>query len=415
MEDRRAKLLGECNQGSKQVLNWSCSIKRNEKIFVSRLIQSVLLTTFFCLSTPGRVGNALAQAKGSTSAANVGPEEKALLLAAEREPGNVQVVGSLGEYYLRKEEWRRSVRWLNEALMLSPGSESIGYDLAFAREQSGDLDGAKIQIDRMLKQADSAKLHNLLASVEDRRGDFLEAAKDYHRAAEIDPSESNIFDLATFLLQHKKFTGFVDESIKFFRYGVTQFPRSSQMRVGLGVALYASDQYDEAVRVLCEAVDLDPTDRRPIDFLGKARRVSPELAKEVDRRLQDFAERYPENAATNYYYALSLWERGGGEQGKDLDRIEALLRRAESLASGWYEPHYQLGVLYENEKRYPEAIHEMQTTAKIEPEFAPAHFQLAVLYSRTGDKLRAVQESGIVQRIKDKDRKEDAGQDDVKR
>ena len=91
------------------------------------------------------------------------------------------------------------------------------------------------------------------------------------------------------------------------------------------------------------AVDLDPNDRRPIQFLGRASRVSPELAQEVDRRLQDFAQRYPENAAANYFYALSLWERGGGEQGRDLDKIERLLRKAESLAPEWYEPHYQLG------------------------------------------------------------------------
>jgi len=375
--------------------------------------QSVTIATMLWLLAPGNPANA--QAKGSTSAASIAPQEKAMLLAAEREPENVQIVGSLGEYYLHKEEWRKSVHWLNKALTLSPGSESIGYDLAFAFEQAGELDSAKHQIDQMLEQSDSAKLHNLLASVEDRRGEFLDAARGYHRAAEMDPSESNIFDLATFLLQHKKFVGFVDESIKFFRYGVAQFPRSSRMMVGLGVGLYASEQYDEAVRVLCAAVDLDPTDRRPIVFLGKARKVSTELAVEVDRRLQDFAERYPENAATNYYYALSLWERGGGEEGKNLNRIEALFRKSEALASGWYEPHYQLGVLYESEKRYSEAIHEMQKTVKIEPEFAPAHFRLAVLYSKTGDKSRAVQESAIVRRIKDIDRNDDTGQDEVKK
>jgi Tfp pilus assembly protein PilF len=92
-----------------------------------------------------------------------------------------------------------------------------------------------------------------------------------------------------------------------------------------------------------------------------------------------------------------------------------LLKKAEALASGWYEPHYQLGVLFESEKRYPEAIHEMQKTVKIEPEFAPAHFRLAVLYSKTGDNSRAVQESAIVRRIKDKDRNEDTGQDEVKK
>ena len=79
----------------------------------------------------------------------------------------------------------------------------------------------------------------------------MDAAKEYHRAAELDPSESNIFDLATFLLQHKKYVGSLDDSIKFFRYGVAQYPRSSQMMVGLGVALYADNEYDEAVRVFC--------------------------------------------------------------------------------------------------------------------------------------------------------------------
>jgi tetratricopeptide (TPR) repeat protein len=383
------------------------------RLLVNREIQFVTNATILWLFTVGCPGIFLAQT--SLPAKDNSAEERALLASAQKEPGNVQIMGSLGEYYLRKEEWRRSVRWLNKALMLSPGSESIGYDLAFAREQTGDLEGAKSQIDRMLEQNDSVKLHTLLASVEDRSGNFLDAAKEYHRAAEIDPSESNIFDLATFLLLHKKFVGFVDESIKFFRYGVAQFPRSSQMMVGLGVGLYASEQYDEAVRVLCAAVDLDPTDRRPVEFLGKARKVSPELAEEVDRRLEDFAERYPENAATNYYFAFSLWERGGGEEGKNLDRIEALLKTSEARASGWYQPHYQLGVLYESEKRYPEAIREMQKTVKIEPEFAPAHFRLAVLYSKTGDKLRAVQESAIVRGIKNKDRNEDTGEDEVKK
>jgi len=354
-------------------------------------------------------GNALAQAPPFTK--NLVPEERALLKAVEREPGNVQLVGSLGEYYLHKEKWRESARWLSKAYALSAGSESIGYDLAFAYMQAGELQSAKRQIEQMLGRTDSSRLHNLLGEVEDRRANVLDAAREYHRAAEIDPSESNIFDLATFLLQHKKYVGFVDESIKFFRYGVSQFPRSSQMMVGLGVALYASEQYDEAVRVLCAAVDLDPTDRRPMEFLGKARKVSPELAEEVDRRLQDFVERYPENAAANYYYAFSLWERSGGEEGKNPDKIEGLLRKAVAQSPGWYEPHYQLGVLYESEKRYPEAIREMQKTIKIEPEFSPAHFRLAVLYNRTGDKSRATQESAVVQRIKNRDRIDETGGD----
>ncbi len=326
-----------------------------------------------------------------------------LLEAVAREPGNVQLVNSLGEYYLRQEKWEKSIRWLAKAIALSPGNESIGYDLAFARMRAGQLVSAKRQIEQMSAHQDSARLHNLRGSIEDQQGHYVEAAREYHRAAAIEPSESNIFDLATFLLQHKKYEGFLDESIKFFRYGVAQFPQSSQMMVGLGVALYATNEYDEAVRTLCAAVDMDPTDRRPIEFLGRARRVSPELAKEVDRRLQDFAERYPKNAATNYFFALSLWERGGGEQGRNLDQIEQLLRKASALAPGWYEPHYQLGVLWEAEKRYSDAIREMRTAVKIDPDFFPAHFQLAVLYGRTGNKSKADAEAALVRQLKEKD------------
>lgn len=377
-------------------------------IFVRIHFQPVGIAVMLALFLYAANGQARAQKPASP---NPQQEERVLLQAANRDPNNLQVVGSLGEYYLHREKWPEGVRWLTKAYALSGGDTATGYDLAFALMQAGDLDGAKRQIEQVLKQTDTAKLHNLLGEVEGRRGNFVDAAREYHRAAELDPSESNIFDLATFLLQHKKYVGALDDSIKFFRYGVAQYPRSSQMMVGLGVALYAANEYDEAVRVLCTAVDLDPKDRRPIQFLGRASRVSPELGQEVDRRLRDFAQRYPENAATNYFYALSLWERGGGDEGKDLANIEQLLRKAEDLSPGWYEPHYQLGVVYEAEKRYGDAIREMNSAVKIDPDFFPAHFRLAVLYNRVGQRAEAVAEAAAVKRLKEKDNEEESGHD----
>ncbi len=368
----------------------------------------VIVATLWLLFHDG-ARNALAQIPQSAS--SDATEEHALLLAADSDPGNVKVVGSLGKFYLSKGKWQDSVRWLTKATVLSPGDESIRYNLAVAYMHTGEVESAKKQIQHILVLTDSAKLHNLLGGIEDRRGNLVDAATEYHRAAEIDPTESNIFDLATFLLQHKKYVGYLDDSIKFFRYGVAQYPRSSQMMVGLGVALYAANEYDEAVKVFCAAVDLDPTDIRPIQFLGRATRVSPNLTKEVDRRLQDFAERYPKNAATNYFYALSLWERGGGEEGKGLEKIERLLRNAAVLSPDWYEPHYQLGVLYEAEDRTFDAISEFRNAIKIDWDFFPAHFRLAVLYKRTGQRSQAIAEAETVRRLKEKDNEGEAGHD----
>ena len=184
-------------------------------------IQSVRFSAILCLLLP--IGGRVAPAQTAHAARNSAGEEKSLLQAATREPNNLQAVGSLGEYYLRNEKWHESARWLAKAYALSSGDETVGYELAYATMQAGDLDGAKRQIERTLAQTDNARLDNLLGEVDDRRGDYVTAAREYHRAAEIDPSESNIFDLATFLLQHQKYVGFLDDSIKFFRYGWRSF------------------------------------------------------------------------------------------------------------------------------------------------------------------------------------------------
>lgn len=324
-----------------------------------------------------------------------GPQAEAagVIEAAQRNPNDPKLVTAAGEYLYEHEQWQRSIAWLARAYELSAHNQEIGYDLASARIQAGDLKAAKQQLDEMSSHVDTSRVHSLLGEWQEQSGAYSAAAHEYYRAAEIEPSESNIFDLANFLLQHKKYSGYLQESVKFFRFGVSKFPRSSKMTVGLGVALYASEEYDEAVKVLCDAVDLAPDDQRPITFLGMARKVSPELAAQVDRRLQEFAERYPQNAAANYEYAVSLWDRGGGELGRNLDKIKALLRQAIARAPQWYEPHYQLGLLYERNAQPEDAIREMRKASALEPAFKPAHFHLAVLYKRVGDQAHAAQES----------------------
>ncbi len=352
---------------------------------------------------PHVCGQHVAPPSVSSHAASQGQQERQLLDAVARDPNSASAAGALGQYYLRRDKWQASAQWLGKAFALSGGDLSIGHDLAVAQMQAGELDQAKLLTDNMLARKEDAKLHSLLAEVDDRRGAYQDAAREYHRAAELDPSESNIFDVANYLLQHKKYVGALADSIKFFRYGVQQFPRSSQMRVGLGVALYAADEYDEAVRVFCEAIDLDPQDQRPIQFLGRASKVSPALARDVEERLKSFAERYPASAPANYFYALGLWEHGGGQQGRGVDNIERLLRKAELLSPQWYEPHYQLGVVYQAEEHYGQAIGEMKKAVRIDPDFFPAHYRLAVLYNRTGQKALADAEATTVRSLKGKD------------
>ena len=63
--------------------------------------------------------------------------------------------------------------------------------------------------------------------------------------------------------------------------------------------------------------------------------------------------------------------------------------------------------MLESEKYYKAAIEQLRKAVRLEPGFSPAHFHLAVLYKRTGDKIAAAREGAMVREIKDKDREID--------
>ena len=167
------------------------------------------------------------------------------------------------------------ILYLEKAQQLNPQDYDTGYDLSLAYLNSGDAAKASAQLHQMIAQHETAELDDLLAEANEKSGDYKGAASEYYRAAQLDPTEGNIFDLASFLLQHKNYEGFLDNALTFFRYGVQKYPRSAKLTVGLGVTLFAEGKYDDAVETLCAAVDLDPTDPRPFQFLGKVSTASP--------------------------------------------------------------------------------------------------------------------------------------------
>ena len=336
--------------------------------------------------------------------------ELALLETAKQSPNDFAAQHRLGEFYLQQNRLPEGILYLEKAQQLNPQDYDTGYDLSLAYLNSGDTAKASAQLKQMVTRHETAELDDLLAEVNEKSGDYKGAASEYYRAAQLDPTEGNIFDLATFLLQHKNYEGFLDNALTFFRYGVQKYPRSAKLTVGLGVTLYAEGRYDDAVETLCAAVDLDPTDPRPFQFLGKVSTVSPARLPDIRKRLEGFVHLYPNNGLANYYYAMSLWKRSEGEPVADTGVIEALLKKAIAANPDFYEAHFQLGILYQDQQKYPEAIREFERTLALRPDFGRAHYRLFLLYSRTHQKQLADQHLAILKQIKQEDAQaEEAG------
>jgi tetratricopeptide (TPR) repeat protein len=318
--------------------------------------------------------------------------------AVELDPRNFETNHNLGESYVRSGKIAEAAPYLEKAQQIDPSSYDNGYDLSLAYLQIGRLAEAQQLIETILKRKNSAELHNLLAELEEKDGKFVEAANEYETAAHMDPSESNLFDWGSELLLHRT----LGPAVEVFQKASERYPASQRMVVGLGMALYARGNYDDAVKSLLRAADLNPSEPNCYIFLSKAYDSSPSQADEVTQRFHRFADLQPNNARALYYYAMSLWKgKRAQHPGLDLKQIESLLTKSLALDPKLAEAHLQLGNLYSDQNKYAEAIPEYTRALELNSDLADAYYRLGQAYVRTGEKDRAQEQFEVYQKIRE--------------
>jgi tetratricopeptide (TPR) repeat protein len=320
--------------------------------------------------------------------------ERRLLEAVRRYPDSFDAQYQLASFYLQQGKLKLALPHLERARAIKPTDYASGHDLALALLEAGKLDDARALIVQMMAADDKAELHNLLADVDERGGNLLAAAEEYQRAAHMDPTEEHLFDWGDNLLQLHAY----EEATQVFTAGIERHPESARLHVGLGIAQYSRGQHEDAVKSLCRAADLAPSDPRPYQFLGEMYGVAPTLAGEITERLARFAKAHPRNALAQFHYAMSLW-KGQPSPPADLRQVEALLRRAVTLDPKLAKAFLELGILLSDQQRYQDAIQQLQSAARLEPDLAQAHYRLAQAYQRTGQKTLADKELEIFQRL----------------
>ena len=316
--------------------------------------------------------------------------------AAVLKPADYTINHALGEFYLSRGRAPEAVPYLQKAQEGSPDSYANGRDLALAEIQSGRLVDAGNQIVALMRVKEAGELHELLAEVKEGQKDYLAAGKEYQRAAQIDPSENNIFAWGEELIRHRT----PQPATEVLNRGVELYPQSARLQIALGIALLMRESYGPAVDAFCRAVDLDPQDPRPYSFLAGIYAISPSRAAEVSQRLGQLVRIQPRNAQARYYYAMSLWKSVRMEtQATDLSRVESLLRAAINLDPRFAEAHFQLGVLCSEEKRDSEALAEFQKAIDLDANLADAHYRLGQALLRRGDKVGGEKELDISSRL----------------
>jgi tetratricopeptide (TPR) repeat protein len=318
--------------------------------------------------------------------------------ALELEPRDYDANHNLGELYIQSRRIADAVPLLEKAQEIRPSYDN-GYDLALAYFLTGKLGQARQLVQNLEQIKNTGELHNLLAQIDEKSGEFVPAVNEYEIAAHMDPSEGNLFDWASELLLHRTY----EPAIEVFEQTTLRYPNSPRVLIGLGMALYSRDKYDEAIKSLLKAADLDPSDPRCYRFLSHAYNLSSSPSEEVVLRFRRYAKLQPGNAMAQYYYALSLLKGNRPQDASpEFHAVESLLQRSIALDGKFAEAHFQLGNLYADQHDYAKSFPEYVRATELDPNLPDAHYRLGQYYVHVGRKDLAQQEFDAYQRLRAK-------------
>lgn len=287
----------------------------------------------------------------------------------------------------------RVVSLLTDLYSKCPSYEN-GRDLARAEVEAGQYGNAKTLVTSLLEQQDRAELHSILGNAEAGQKNYKAAAIEYQKAAEMDPSETNIFDFGMSLFRLDR-----NAAITILRYGVQKYPDSIKLHVALGTVLYAEGNSLEGAQLLCEAQELNPSDPHPMELLAETEIVPPELAHRITSLFADLHKRYENDGLILYDYTMV--QSGRWSNSTDplpphfADSLEAALRLNPKLP----QAYFQLGLIAEQQKNYAEEIRLLKKAIALDPHKEEYHYRLAFAYRKSGDEAKFREELNAFQKL----------------
>ncbi len=304
---------------------------------------------------------------------------------------------ALAAVQMQREEFAAAVASFEKAnTALRAGGSSASLDMkidwATAVLKSGQPGKAKELLATVPESLKSAPAQEILAESEEKAGNYAEAVKHFQLAAQLDPSESMIFGFGNEMLQHWSFGSAID----IFKYGVSKYPSSELLQMGLGIAYFGNHSYDLAAQPFQAVLKRSPQNVTAAELLGRSCEVASSASVAGCDTLQAFADAHPENAMASLYAASSILHQATDT--RDTAKAELLLQHSlkadPRLADAWYE----LGVLQQSRNQWDESAASLEHAVQQRPAFPEAHYRLSRAYARLGKGDKAQAEIALQQK-----------------
>ena len=300
--------------------------------------------------------------------------------AVQINPDNVSSQESLGRLWMDDHKPDKAADAFLTVVRLNPDDQDMVLDCVTALLQANRLDTAQKMLASFANADRSARAQSLLGELDEKKGSFQAAADAYARAAELDPSEQNAWQLGFEYLRHWTFDAAVTE----FQAASGQFPDSERLRLGLGVALYGAAKYVAAIPVFADLLKSEPDNALYAELLGMSCDAPLPASVASCTNLVQYAGTHPADTKAATYAASWLLKYEDSAQHLDLARN--LLKRALAANPTIPEALFQMGMVMQNGQDWKGSIPFLERAVKLKPDYAQAHYRLALAYGRTGRK-----------------------------
>jgi len=281
-----------------------------------------------------------------------------------------------------------------------PDASALNYNLALAQFSGKRYESCeKTLLTSIGYGHGTAEAYALLGWTYAKQQRSEEMLNAFEKAINMAPSNETYFiDLGEASMEDKK----DGTALEVAKEAVKRFPSSSQAYRLQGAVELKMFLLTDALKSYTKATDLNPNN--PTAALGLALTLwNMDRNEDAAKSFEEGVRKFPQDAFFLMKYALFLLNAPGERDAAADARIKSLLKKSEELDASSFETHYQLGNLAIQDNKYDEALSELQTAAKLDPDVAKVHLLLARVYRRTGHEDEAVKETQLHRKLKEKE------------
>jgi len=172
-------------------------------------------------------------------------------------PDQLQPTMLLADCWLAMGRNKEVVRLLDPIAQQHPDDLGIAYMLGTALVRDKQVDRGQIEIDKILRNGDSAEARLLLGTTKLNVNDFSGALEDLAKAVELNPKLPDVYSFYGLALMRK---GDTQAGAEAFRKELAANPNDFNSNLELGALLRLDENYDEAVGYLHRALQVRPGD-----------------------------------------------------------------------------------------------------------------------------------------------------------